>query len=55
MVCLEGLCGGALVVNLKAKSITAQSIVVQTITSKIRQMLENPDSTPLFILRVLEF
>ncbi len=41
--------GGALVVNLKAKSITAQSIVVQTIISKIRQMLEDPDSTPLFI------
>ncbi|RLE64668.1 MAG: hypothetical protein DRN53_00670 [Thermoprotei archaeon] len=41
--------GGALIVNLKAKSRIAQSIVVQTIVSKLRQILESKDSKPLFL------
>ncbi|HDH06825.1 MAG TPA: ATP-binding protein, partial [Thermoproteales archaeon] len=44
---LEG--GGALIINLKAKSIVTQSIVVQTITTKLRELLESGKSEPLFI------
>jgi len=47
---LEGMeSGGALIINLKAKSIVAQSIVVQTVITKLRQILEEKDSNPLFI------
>ncbi|MCE4608612.1 MAG: ATP-binding protein [Caldisphaeraceae archaeon] len=41
--------GGALVICLKAKSRVSQGIVVQTVISKIRQMLESKNSRPLFI------
>ena len=41
--------GGALIVNLKAKSRVSQGIVVQTIISKLRQLLEEKKSEPLFI------
>lgn len=41
--------GGALVINLKAKSVVAQRIVVQTIITKLRQMLEKGETEPLFI------
>ena len=41
--------GGALVINLKAKSRVAQGIVVQTIVSKLRQILESRESKPLFL------
>ncbi|RLG72737.1 MAG: hypothetical protein DRO23_09975, partial [Thermoprotei archaeon] len=38
---LEG--GGAIIVNLKAKGIVAQQIVVQTILSKLQELLEKPE------------
>lgn len=41
--------GGALIINLKAKGRVAQSIVVQTIASKLRQILEEGRSKPLFL------
>lgn len=41
--------GGALIINLKAKSRVAQGIVVQTIVSKLRQILESRESKPLFL------
>jgi len=41
--------GGALVICLKAKSRVSQSIVVQTIISKIKSILERKESKPLFI------
>ena len=41
--------GGAIIINLKAKSIVTQQIVVQTIISKIQEILEKPDSKPIFL------
>ena len=41
--------GGALIICLKAKSRVSQSIVVQTIISKIRFILEKGEFKPLFI------
>lgn len=41
--------GGAIIINLKAKSIVTQQIVVQTIVSKIQEILERPNSTPIFL------
>ncbi|RLB34597.1 MAG: hypothetical protein DRH12_17315, partial [Deltaproteobacteria bacterium] len=41
--------GGAIIINLKAKNVVTQQIVVQTIITKIQEILEKPDSTPLFL------
>ena len=41
--------GGAIIINLKAKSVVTQQIVVQTIITKIQEILEKPDSTPIFL------
>ncbi len=41
--------GGALIINLKAKGVVSQSIVVQTVISKLRQMLEEGRIEPIFI------
>ncbi len=41
--------GGALIINLKAKGSPTQEIVVQTILSKIEELLENEETEPLFI------
>jgi len=42
--------GGAIVINMKAKSRVVREIVVQTIVSKIQQLLEPPESKPIFLL-----
>lgn len=48
--CLEKVeGGGAIVVNLKAKSPIAQRVVVQTIISKVRELMEQTDHKPIFI------
>ncbi|MCS7365443.1 MAG: hypothetical protein NDF54_08410, partial [archaeon GB-1867-035] len=41
--------GGALIINLKAKGSPIQEIVVQTILSKVEDLLENEKTKPLFI------
>ena len=42
--------GGAIVINLKAKDSVTQRIVVQTVVSKLQQILEDPESRPLFVV-----